>query len=215
MGLIKLGILGGFRKKTGTVVGAYWRRLDTIRALPRNSGKAPTQAQLNQQLKFKLVTEFLSNVSPLIDVGFKSANSILTPMNLAVAYHLKEAITGLEPNFELDLSKVKFSEGKLDLPLEMTAVAAAGSVMQISWLHTETDDKFVDATDMINLLAYNAVKQKFIRAALVAERSELSYNFQLPANFAGDVVHVYAAFSSVKKKLFNSHSAYLGAITAV
>lgn len=215
MGLIKLGILGGFRKKTGTVVGAYWRRLDTIRALPRSSGKAPTQAQLNQQAKFKLVTEFLSNISPLIDVGFKTANSTLTPMNLAVAYHLKVAITGVEPVFELDLSKVKFSDGKLDLPLEMTAVAVAGSVMSISWPHTEPDDKFVDGTDMLNLLAYNLVKQKFIRVALAAARLDTSYEFQLPANFAGDEVHIYAAFSSVKKKLLNSDSTYLGAITAV
>lgn len=215
MGLIKLGILGGFRKKTGTVVGAYWRRLDTIRALPRSSGKAPTQAQLNQQIKFRLVTAFLSNISPLIDVGFKTANSVSTPMNLAVAYHLKEAITGVEPAFELDLSKLKFSQGKLELPLEITAVAATGSIMQISWLHTEIDDKFLDATDMINLLAYNAVKKKFVRVALAAYRSDEGYAFQLPANFAGDVVHVYAAFSSVKKKLLYSHTIYLGAITAI
>ncbi|RZK61166.1 MAG: hypothetical protein EOO95_16865, partial [Pedobacter sp.] len=68
MGLIKQGILGGFRKKTGTVVGAYWRKLDVIRALPRNSGKGATQLQINQQLKFGLVTSFLSNISGLIDV---------------------------------------------------------------------------------------------------------------------------------------------------
>jgi len=215
MGLIKLGILGGFRKKTGTVVGAYWRRLDTIRAMPRSSGKAPTQLQINQQIKFALVTSFLSNISPLIDVGFKVAGSILTPMNLAVAYHLKEAITGTEPNFELDLSKVKFSDGRLDLPLEMTVVAVAGAVMEISWPYTETDDKFIDGTDMLSLLAYNATKQKFVRASLVAARSATTYSFQLPANFTGDQVHIYGAFSSVRKKLLNSNSTYLGVITAV
>jgi hypothetical protein len=52
MGIIRQGILGGFRKKTGSVVGAYWRKLDVIRGLPRKSSKPPTIAQLNQQLKF-------------------------------------------------------------------------------------------------------------------------------------------------------------------
>lgn len=148
-------------------------------------------------------------------MGFKTANSVLTPMNLAVAYHLKEAITGTEPNFVLDFSKVKFSNGKLDLPLEMTGVAVAGAIIQVSWPHTEPDDKFVDGTDMLSLLAYNPTKQKYVRAALAVARLATTYNFQLPTNFVGDQVHVYAAFSSVKTKLLNSDSTYLGVITSI
>lgn len=213
MGVIKQGILGGFRKKTGTVVGAYWRRLDVIRALPRNTGKAATQAQINQQLKFGLVTAFLSNISGLIDVGFKTANEVSTPMNLAVSYHLREAIIGTEPNFELDLTKVAFSMGKLELPLETTVVPAAGSVLNFAWPHTETDDKLIDATDVINVLAYNVSKQKFVKVASAAARSAMTYSFQLPANFAGDEVQVYFSFSSTKKRLLNSKTVHLGAIT--
>lgn len=212
MGLIKQGILGGFRKKTGTVVGAYWRRLDVIRALPRNSGKAATQGQINQQVKFGLVTGFLSNISSLIDVGFRTANETSTPMNLAVSYHLKEAIIGVEPNFELDLTKVAFSMGKLELPLETTVVPAAGSVLNLSWPHTETDDKFIDATDVINVLAYNVSRDKFVKVAAAAPRSAMAYSFQLPANFMGDEVQVYFSFSSTKKKLLQSKTVHLGAV---
>jgi len=215
MGLIKQGILGGFRKKTGTVVGAYWRKLDTIRALPRSSGKAPTQPQLNQQFKFKLVTEFLSNMSPLIDVGFKAADGTLTAMNLAVAYHLREAITGTEPVFELDLSKVKFSEGRLDVPIDFTATAVAPALVNFNWSHTETDDKYVDATDILSVMAYNATKKKFVRASMIAERSAKSFSFTLPANYVGDEVHLYAAFTSARRKLMNSDTIYPGPITVV
>ena len=215
MGLIKQGILGGFRKKTGTVVGAYWRKLDVIRALPRNSGKGATQLQINQQLKFGLVTSFLSNISGLIDVGFKIPNSTSTPMNQAVSYHLKEAIIGIEPDFELDLSKVVFSRGKLDLPLEVVVAFAGAAVASLTWPHTETDDKYVDATDVIHVLAYNPDKKKFIRVSNAATRSAMSYNLQLPANFVGDNLHLYVAFGSTKQKMLQSETLYLGSSVVV
>lgn len=212
MGLIKQGILGGFRKKTGTVVGAYWRRLDVIRALPRNSGKAPTQAQINQQLKFGLITGFLSNFSVLIDEGFRVANSISTPMNLAVSYHLKEAITGIEPNFELELSKVKFSLGKLEMPMDITVLAGAGATLDFTWPHNEANDKFIDATDLLNVMVYNPLKQKFVKFKTFSERSAMAYTALLPSNFVGDEVHVYVGFSSSKKKMLHANSVYLGTV---
>lgn len=210
MGLIKQGILGGFRKKTGTVVGAYWRKLDVIRALPRSSGKAPTQAQINQQVKFGLVTGFLSNFSALIDEGFMVASSISTPMNLAVSYHLKEAIAGVEPNFELDLPKVKFSLGKLEMPLNISVLAGPGGTLDFTWTHTESDDKFIDATDRLNVMVYNPLRQKFVKFKAVSLRSEMAYTALLPVNFVGDEVHVYVGFSSSKKKMLHANSAYLG-----
>lgn len=215
MGLIRQGILGGFRKKTGTVVGAFWRRLDVIRALPRSSGKAPTQAQLNQQFKFGLVTKFLSNIGSLIDEGFKTAGATATPMNLAVSYHLKEAIMGLEPNFEIDLSKVKFSVGKLELPLDFMLAPQAGEMININWPHTEPDDKFIDGTDELSILVYNPIKEKFVKLKTTATRVDTTYDLQLPINFNGDEVHVYAAFVSVQKKLLKSNSFYLGTVTII
>ncbi|RYF19394.1 MAG: hypothetical protein EOO42_14485 [Flavobacteriales bacterium] len=215
MGLIKQGILGGFRKKTGTVVGAYWRRLDVIRALPRNSGKAPTQLQVNQQIKFGLVTSFLSNFSALIDGGFKTANSLSTPMNLAVSYHLREAIIGIEPNFELDLTKLTFSRGKLEMPLEVNATLVVGATIDLSWPHTEENEKFIDATDIIQVLVYNPSKSKFVKVLSGATRADITYSLQLPANFVGDEVHIYVAFSSTKKKMLNSNCTYLGTLTVI
>jgi len=209
MGLIKQGILGGFRKKTGTVVGAYWRRLDVIRALPRSNGKAPTQKQINQQLKFGIVTAFLSNISGLIDEGFKVANSTSTAMNLAVAYHLKEAIIGVEPNFGIDLEKVAFSVGKLELPMEFNAVAV-GTTIEFSWTHDEIDDKLIDATDELVVLAYNASKQKFVKGLTNVPRTAMAHTLQLPSNYVGDEVHVYAGFRSLKKKFLCSQTVYLG-----
>jgi len=70
MGIINHGILGGFRKKVGPVVGTHWRSLAVIKALPRVGGKARSTLQLDQQLKFGMVSRFLSRISPLVDIGF-------------------------------------------------------------------------------------------------------------------------------------------------
>ena len=88
MGIIRGRILGGFRKKAGAVIGAYWRSLDVIKGLPRISNKPPTQAQIDQRLKFALVTGFFSYVSDLIDVGYKALSGVETPMNVACAQPL-------------------------------------------------------------------------------------------------------------------------------
>jgi hypothetical protein len=63
MGILRQGVLGGFRKKTGTVVGASHRGQDIIRGLPRISKKAPSKGQLDQRTKYGLVKKFLNRIS--------------------------------------------------------------------------------------------------------------------------------------------------------
>lgn len=211
MGLIKQGILGGFRKKTGTVVGAFWRSLDVIRALPRSSGKAPTQLQLEQQQKFGLVTAFLSNISELVDAGFKSSGPA-TAMNRAVAYHLKMAVTGTYPGYFLDMPKFKYSIGKLELPQNVTATAVAESKVRLEWDGITDVGKFISPTDTLTVVAYSVERQKFVKAAAITTRGTGMYEMEMPSSFVGDEVHVYISFSSTTSKR-NSDSLFVGVAT--
>lgn len=215
MGIIRQGILGGFRNKTGSIVGAYWRTLDVIRALPRISGKAPSQAQKDQQFKFGLVTGFLSKISSLIDIGFYSGSKAATPMNDAVSYHLKNAILGASPTFTFDYTKLIFSKGKLEMAQSILADSIAGNKVEFSWDHLEQDDKLIDGTDMVNLLIYNAVKNKFVSMRNAAARSAKSYTMSVPADFGMDEVHCYISFSSTKTKNLVSDSFYIGTMQLI
>ncbi|MCY1518784.1 hypothetical protein D9M68_535090 [compost metagenome] len=212
MGIIKHGILGGFRKKTGSVVGAYWRRLDVIRALPRSSGKAPTPAQADQRLQFGLVTAFLSGISDLIEVGFASTASINTPMNKAVAYHLKNAIGGVSPDFSINMEALKFSSGKLELPLNMIAGAQPATGIHFSWNGNDTEGKYNEASDRLTFLVYNPAKKKFVKVINAVPRSANNYTLQLPADFAGEQVYCYYCLNSVSKKNLKSDSNFLGSL---
>jgi hypothetical protein len=215
MGIIRGGVLGGFRNKTGAVIGSYWRTLDVIKGLPRMSGKAATQAQLDQRAKFKLVTSYFSWIGDLINVGYKALSSIDTPMNVAVSYHLKEAIIGVSPNFTLDYTKVMFSQGKLKLPFSTAATATAVAEIDFSWSNTGANTPYKLGSDMLSILVYHPILFEFVTLHNVAPRSAGSYTMSLPTEFSGEAVHCYVAFNSTERKDFASASKYVGLVTVL
>lgn len=212
MGIIRQGVLGGFRNKTGSVVGAYWRNLDVIKGLPRISNKPATQAQIDQRFKFGLVTSFLSNVSDIIDAGYKKGAGASSPMNESVSYHLKNAILGVAPNFSLDYSKLQFTSGVLKLPVTATAEAAAGFKVDFSWPVDGVNTRFKDDTDTASVLVYSPVRNEFVSRMNAVPRSTLAYSLQLPPHFSGLEMHCYISFSSTLIKGRYSKTMYLGEV---
>ncbi|MBB5437715.1 hypothetical protein HDC92_001389 [Pedobacter sp. AK017] len=211
MGIIRQGVLGGFRKKTGSVVGAYWRTLDVIRGLPRISNKPPTEAQINQRFKFGLVTKFLARIGGLVDQGFGAAGGPTSAMNEAVSYNLREAITGVAPNFSIDYSKLKINRGKLLLANGIEVSITVAARIDFIWLNTVPDGKYKDATDRANVVVYNPVKDSLVVLPGAAARTALSYNLLVPGDYSGDEVHCYINFSSVIHKKMVSDTFYVGA----
>jgi hypothetical protein len=210
MGIIRGGILGGFRKKAGAVIGAYWRSLDVIKGLPRISNKPPTEAQLDQRSKFGLVTSFLSNVSDMIDVGYKALSGVQTPMNVAVSYHLRNAVTGTSPNFVMDYPEVKFSQGKVRMPDDIQLATTSVAEIELTWVHSGPDAKLKKAADKLSVVVYNPAKDDFVALPDVALRSAQTYTVILPADYSLDTVHVYISFKDALDKLKVSDSGYVG-----
>ncbi|MFP5080852.1 DUF6266 family protein [Pedobacter sp. JCM 36344] len=216
MGIIRGGVLGGFRNKAGAVVGSYWRTLDVIKGLPRISGKAPTQSQIDQRAKFKLVASYFAWIADLISVGYKALSKIDTPMNVAVSYHLREAIVGIAPNFSLDYTKVMFSQGRLKLPYSNGVTSNVVAEIDFAW-STEVEKKttYKLGNDMLSILVYNPTRFEFVTLHSVVERSAGTYTLSLPAEFSGDAVHCYIAFNSLSRKDFASISKHVGLVTVL
>jgi len=214
MGIIKWGVLGGFRNKTGAVVGSYWRTLDIIKGLPRLSGKAPTEAQRDQRAKFKLVTSFLSWFSSMVKIGYKSLSHIDTPMNVAVSFHLKEAVIGVYPNFTIDYPKVMFSQGKLTFETPAAASVLAAQV-DFTWRGNSMNDEYNGADDRVSFMIFNPTRFKFVSIKNVVARSAGAYSMAIPAEYSGEQVHCYMAINSIKIKELASNSEYLGLITVL
>jgi len=63
MGKIKQGILGGFKGKVGTVIGASWNGIAYMRGLAQSVKNPKTAAQLTQRAFFKEVQDLVGQLS--------------------------------------------------------------------------------------------------------------------------------------------------------
>ena len=63
MGKIKQGILGGFKGKVGTVIGASWNGISYMRGIAQSMRNANTPAQQKQRAFFKEVMDLVGQFS--------------------------------------------------------------------------------------------------------------------------------------------------------
>ena len=214
MGKLSRGFLGGFQGQLGTAYGCFWRLMDLIKAMPRKSNRPATLKQLMVQLRLALIVDFLRSLSAIIKIGFRDGPSNQSPMNVAVSYHVKNAVTGVYPNYTIDYTKVKLSQGKLDSLASTAVLTAAGAVLEYSWLGSSVGEVNSSPTDKVSLVVYNPAKPKFIIVKDVATRADLEYSLQLPADFAGDEVECYLMVTSDDDKMV-SQSEHLASITII
>jgi len=212
MGIQDKGAFGGFRNKTGPLVGRIVAGQNVITAVPRKSTKPPTAKQLDQRKKFGLITAHLSGISNLIRIGYQERELRQSPMNKAVQYHLRNAVTGVSPDFQIDHAKLMYSMGKSPLPGAIEVLGVAGAKADYSWGVSFGQHSM--PTDVVTLLVYNPEKNRFVFLEGAAARSELSFSLQLPASFLGDTVHCYISFVSLDGKVV-SNSDYAGQLIVV
>lgn len=214
MGTIRKGANGGFSGKAGSVIGGNWRDVDYIRGLPRLSGKAATQKQLEQRAKFMAAVKFLHPVKKLLNLGFKTANtSRATGYNLALHQLIKEALIGDYPAYEIDYGKVQLSRGGLGAAIGASVAADPQGSLSISWLPlaNELDNK---ATDLAVVVIYNATKKLFMYSLKEVERSTGKVTMALPESFTGDSIETWMFFTSVLEDQV-SESVYVGSVILI
>ncbi|SMC88897.1 DUF6266 family protein [Pedobacter africanus] len=209
MGIQHLGAFGGFVNKTGALVGHRTGGQNVITAIPHPSNKPPTTAQLNQRAKFRLLGSFLRRMTVLIRVGFEESRlQKQSAFSAAFKENYYNAITGVAPNFTINYPMLVYSKGILSGPYTASALAVAGSKIEVTWT-AQIATGVGEATDKITVVAYNPAKKQFAMLAGAALRSALTFNLQVPPDWAGDGCHVWASMVSTDGKKA-SDSQYLG-----
>ncbi|MBB1149757.1 hypothetical protein H4K35_06360 [Myroides sp. NP-2] len=160
MAEIKRGILGGLSGKVGTVVGANWRGKNIIRVVPRKSGKKPSQLQLEQRSKFKLVSNFLQPFNALFSRYFGADRGLKSKVNLALSYHLQEAIEPQEDGFAIRFDKVVVSKGSIPT-VPMNSVTVENDSLNFAWTSAMASG-LAAATDLLTVVLYEK-QQKIMR----------------------------------------------------
>jgi len=208
MGKLTGGIDNDMIGRLGNHVGRRVKGKNIISMRPAKSSKPPTQLQYDQRLKFGLFASWLKHVVPVLDIGFKEYDSEMSAYNAAVAYNMKNALTGVTPNFNINYQMAKFSLGQLRKPTNVMASTAAGGEVEYEWTSVIGQNNSA-ANDQIGLVVYNVTKKEFVTLMNAALRSAEAYTLQLPLDWVDDTVHSWILAVSANGKVV-SDSAYIG-----
>ena len=210
MAVYNNGISGSFSGKVGTVVGSSWNGINYMRSLPRKSQRPPTERQKAQRLKLSLAISFLRPISELVNIGFRNEALKKSGFNIATSYLIQESITGIYPEFNIDISKVLISSGNLTGAWNTMVSSEAPGTVTVSWTDNSGSGT-AKSTDQAIILVYNPVKAKYIYNLEGVSRSSGSDSLSLPAEFQGDEVAIWIAFRSFNKKSVST-SIYAGKV---
>ncbi len=221
MARMNFGILGPIIGKISNLVGYIRRGVPVVRTKPKKRRKKAKRsiAQQAVNLRFLMVKRFVAVISEFINVGYHLdvADTPKIPENGAVSYLLKEAVTGVYPDYEMDFSKVLVSKGKLPPPLNPT-VKLDGDTLKFSW---DVNPKwgYKLNRDQVMLLAYlpaNNTAEYLLSGARRNEGGEELKVYLNPEtnrnNKKDEYIETYIAFISDDRKKI-SDSVYVGRVS--
>lgn len=212
MGRYKKGILGPFRGKLGTVVGASWRGIDYMRSLPEPNNKPATPAQLAQRNKISLFRGFLLGIGDIIESCFQNIEKF-TPMNEALSYNMKHSIAGTYPAQSINFRHLLFSKGELMGCWLPQAVSTKNNSIDFSWRNGSFNPMRA-ADDQVTIVVYDPIENQFCKLVNAATRAEEMLRLILPENFSGHDVHCYISFYSTDRGLASTNE-YLGTVKII
>ena len=133
MGKIKQGILGGFRGKVGTVIGASWNGISYMRGLAQSHKNPKTAAQTKQRGFFREVLDIAAQFSDeQMKFLFPEAISGMTRHNVLVK-QLTAVATVDGDTKSVDLGNINSLGNAPTDDLPEVTIAAAGENLTISW----------------------------------------------------------------------------------
>jgi len=183
------GAIGTFSGKVGSIIGSSWRDIPYMRGLSKKRTKPFTEAQLAQQQRFALMGKFLLPLKGLFEIGFANAYvGESTLFNQVMAVNLT-AVTGAYPDFTIDYSKVKFSNGGLLRPRGVTLVTAEHEVT-VSWQPSVTPFNG-KADDDVYILLYDPELEVFYTTDEIPQRAAGSAVIAVDDDTVGHTAEVW------------------------
>lgn len=144
MGIIKQGILGGFKNKVGSVVGTSWKGRAVMKAMPLSVANPRTAGQVEQRTKFKAATQ----------LGSMLLAGIVKPLNDRFAGNVSGYNSFVKRNvenyddFSSEWSTVSISKGKMAAPQDYDVNITTVSLTKIEW-STNVFDQYQMPTDRV------------------------------------------------------------------
>ena len=207
MGKIKQGILGGFKGKVGTVIGASWNGIAYMKGLPQSQKDPKTAAQLRQR-------DFFREVQNLVGQLTAEQQKFLipeTPQGMTrrnmLAKQLAEDPVVTDDNKTVDLANLKTigDAPTADLPdVTVSADSLEGSpVLKMQWA-SENGWRSTHADEYPTIFVANVTQRKIFlinSTAVVGASGEAGFTVPLAAY--GEATDTFSGFMlSTGRKIY-------------
>ena len=185
MGKIKQGILGGFRGKVGTVIGASWNGISYMRGLAQSHKNPQTEAQLKQRSFFKEVQDLVGQLSDE-QLAFLFPNSVkgMSRRNL-LTKQLSAYPIETEEGKHADLADIVSLGNAPTADLPDVSIVASRSAVTISW-DADNDWRSQHADEYPTICVFNVTQKKiFLVHSTVTVGASGSQSFSLESDAFG------------------------------
>ena len=185
MGKIKQGILGGFKGKVGTVIGASWNGIAYMRGLAQSVKNPQTEAQLKQRSFFKEVQGLVGQLSDE-QLAFLFPNSVkgMSRRNL-LTKQLSAYPIETEEGKHADLADIVSLGNAPTADLPDVSIVASRSAVTISW-DADNDWRSQHADEYPTICVFNVTQKKiFLVHSSVTVGASGSQSFSVESDAFG------------------------------
>ena len=185
MGKIKQGILGGFKGKVGTVIGASWNGIAYMRGLAQSIKNPQTEAQLKQRSFFKEVQDLVGQLSDE-QLAFLFPNSVkgMSRRNL-LTKQLSAYPIETEEGKHADLADIISLGNAPTADLPDVSIVASRSAVTISW-DADNDWRSQHADEYPTICVFNVTQKKiFLVHSSVTVGASGSQSFSVESDAFG------------------------------
>ena len=185
MGKIKQGILGGFKGKVGTVIGASWNGIAYMRGLAQSIKNPQTEAQLKQRSFFKEVQDLVGQLSDE-QLAFLFPNSVkgMSRRNL-LTKQLSDYPIETEEGKHADLADIISLGNAPTADLPDVTITASRSAVTISW-NADNAWRSQHADEYPTICVFNVTQKKiFLVHSTVTVGASGSQSFSLESDAFG------------------------------
>ena len=191
---ISESVLGDISGKIGPVV-AYMRNGESIvreHVIPKDP---KTPAQLAQRMKLKLANNGLRPLKNQINIGYEGTGFTYRKV---VGITMKENIVGGYPNLRIDYSRVKISEGKLQLPdYANVEFDIKTHTAKFYWDNqTPSNSKLGKSNDLVRIFLFNEKHMVGLTAPESENREKGFMTIAIPENWSIDDMHFWLILRS-------------------
>ena len=203
MGKIKQGILGGFKGKVGTVIGASWNGIAYMRGLPQSTKDRKSAAQLAQRALFKEVQDLVGQLTyEQLVFLFPNPAKCMSRRNLLVKQLSADPLVA-EGSKHVDLANITSLGNAPTADLPEVTITASRSAVTIAW-NADSDWRSQHADEYPTIRVLNVTQKKiFLVHSTVTVGASGSQSFSLESDAFG-----------IGSSEFNGFMLSTGAVTA-